>query len=1207
MAQSKTFGRLLRMAVNGIAAYEGKNAPALEDELGQQIGLSAAAIQRYKAGHLPPEPRTIQILAGAAVQRGHLDRAWLAEFLEAAGHPAPRSISDELFPPPPALPVPAPGPLAPADRNRARMLEKVHSFWIKGVLDQSLHGAVLLELGLVDQPAAVERPWDAVLQQPARPPRPLPPGTSVHAVFEELGGALLILGAPGAGKTTMLLELTRDLLARARADAGAPMPVVFNLSTWSERHARLAGWLVEELQLRYQVPQHIARAWVEEARVVPLLDGLDEVARERREACVAAINRYHDEHGLHGLAVASRVGDYELLATRLRLHGAVLIQPLSQAQIERYLDAAGPPLAGLHQSLRGDPALRELAETPLMLSIMSLAYQGAPDTPRDLQRSPEERRRQVFALYVERMFTRRATSTAYAPAQVRRWLGWLALRMRRQGLSVFAIEGLQPAWLPGPGARLGFGVLTGALMGLVSFLLIMVGMAAMISGSGLLSGSASVGSGVDDRLAAMGLFGVVLLIGGLATGVAAHGRPAVRAALALGASGLALVLAALMSWATGNEAGLLWPAVGLGSATLGAAVGLVGGLARRARGRDDGEATIQVVETLHWSPRRALGGLAEGLLAGQAMGAVAMLTIYPTGVPELTALARLIPPLAGGLALGLLAGLLAGIVGGEVERRTTPNQGVGESARHTMRAILAGPLVALALGPILGGGALLVALVASPDSLFYDLSDSAGSLRSALLPLGLLMLISAPLLGAMIGLASGGVACLQHAVLRVMLWRGGAIPWDYARFLDYAAERLFLRKVGGSYIFIHRLLLEYIAETDGALWAERLAPADSGRPTIRLAGRPALPAPPAGALRRGWARHDAAPERPLRRRVTGAASLITTVSLASAALALAVVCYRPDASLVRTLDGPSPIRAVAFADGGSAVVAVTGGDQILQRWPVEAGRPAQTIGAVEDDPYSWGLSVSPDGATYASYQGSSMVELRRGSDGALLHTVEGSLATFAPDGRTLATVLGRDQVRLWDIASGAELARRALEGGYGSIISVAFGPDSGTLAIVGADNRVWLWRVGERGPLRTIAVATEQRPEPAGDRRGYRFPWVAHASAVALAPDGATLAVALSDGRIELRRVADGQLVALLDGHSDYVHTLAFAPDGGLLASGSRDRTVRLWRAAGGEAVATLRGHLASVMSLGFAADGRMLASGSSDHTVRLWRVGGQQ
>lgn len=40
------------------------------------------------------------------------------------------------------------------------------------------------------------------------------------------------------------------------------------------------------------------------------------------------------------------------------------------------------------------------------------------------------------------------------------------------------------------------------------------------------------------------------------------------------------------------------------------------------------------------------------------------------------------------------------------------------------------------------------------------------------------------------------------------------MPWIYPHFLDYAAERILLRKVGGGYIFVHRLLLEYFASAD---------------------------------------------------------------------------------------------------------------------------------------------------------------------------------------------------------------------------------------------------------------------------------------------------------------------------------------------------------------------------------------------------------
>ena len=60
-------------------------------------------------------------------------------------------------------------------------------------------------------------------------------------------------------------------------------------------------------------------------------------------------------------------------------------------------------------------------------------------------------------------------------------------------------------------------------------------------------------------------------------------------------------------------------------------------------------------------------------------------------------------------------------------------------------------------------------------------------------------------------LAFGGLAVIQHAVLRLALWRRGDAPLHYARFLDYAAQRILLRKVGGGYLFLHRLLLEHFA------------------------------------------------------------------------------------------------------------------------------------------------------------------------------------------------------------------------------------------------------------------------------------------------------------------------------------------------------------------------------------------------------------
>jgi predicted ATPase/class 3 adenylate cyclase len=104
--QNELFGRLLRGAISSIAACEGKTAAVIEEELGAAIGLSGATIQRYKNGMVPPETRTIEILAEAAVQRGFLGRVWLQRFLQAAQYPAAETLLVQLIEGSPTVSLP---------------------------------------------------------------------------------------------------------------------------------------------------------------------------------------------------------------------------------------------------------------------------------------------------------------------------------------------------------------------------------------------------------------------------------------------------------------------------------------------------------------------------------------------------------------------------------------------------------------------------------------------------------------------------------------------------------------------------------------------------------------------------------------------------------------------------------------------------------------------------------------------------------------------------------------------------------------------------------------------------------------------------------------------------------------------------------------------------------------------------------------------
>ncbi|TMC21102.1 MAG: NACHT domain-containing protein, partial [Chloroflexi bacterium] len=359
-----------------------------------------------------------------------------------------------------------------AQTNRQRLLRRVRSFWITGVLEQSLHGAALMALGLEKQPDAVANPWHLVVQQPDTAPCSLPEGTRITQVYDDADGELLILGAPGAGKTTLLLELARDLLERAEQDEQHPMPVLFNLSSWAMKPQSLVDWLIEELSTKYQVPRKLGQALVTTDQILPLLDGLDEVATKDRGACIEAINAYRQEHGLLPLAVCSRSADYLAQTTRVLLRSAVVVQPLSGQQIENYLRSAGPQVEALLMALRQDSDLQELATTPLMLNLLLLAYQGMSRQEIAPLGTLLAKQQQVFATYVQRMLHRQGTQDNYTSQQTMHWLAYLARQMKQENQTEFYIEGIQPSWLEKSGVRrLYFTLITGFLGALFAALI----------------------------------------------------------------------------------------------------------------------------------------------------------------------------------------------------------------------------------------------------------------------------------------------------------------------------------------------------------------------------------------------------------------------------------------------------------------------------------------------------------------------------------------------------------------------------------------------------------------------------------------------------------------------------------------------------------------------------------------------------------------
>lgn len=357
-------------------------------------------------------------------------------------------------------------------RNRRILLGHVESAWIKGVLDASLHGAALLDLGIKQDPEAVTKyPW-AIKKESTD--ETLPTGTSMLEIFDSIGmgRSLLILGAPGSGKTTMLLELARGLIARAREDVTQPIPMVFNLASWTEK-LTLADWLAQELNNLYSVPRKTAPDWVKGNKLLLLLDGLDEVRQESRAKCVEAINEFRKQNGLTSLAVCSRSQDYADLKSKLSFEGAIEVQPLTQGQIAEFFNRFGDEMAGIKQALEKDSGLREMSETPLFLSIMLMAYRDKQDVEILDLNNEKAQRKHLFSSYINRMFERRLGNGNFKKQDVLHWLKWVAYKMSKHNEVPFWIENMQPNWLAqkkwellGSTNGLSFGLIGGLLFGL---------------------------------------------------------------------------------------------------------------------------------------------------------------------------------------------------------------------------------------------------------------------------------------------------------------------------------------------------------------------------------------------------------------------------------------------------------------------------------------------------------------------------------------------------------------------------------------------------------------------------------------------------------------------------------------------------------------------------------------------------------------------
>jgi hypothetical protein len=286
-------------------------------------------------------------------------------------------------------------------------------------------------------------------------------------LFDKLGGRLLLVGEAGVGKTTLLLRLALKLLEREKPQ----IPVIIDFASWQFGFPSVQDWLYALLPER-GFSKSITRQLLDENALIPLFDGLDELAEEKRKRCLEAIAEFGKEQNTNYVICSGPLGDGQTDKLPLRLQ--VMVKSLTIEQIKKSLSASGSLEANviLH-AIHMDPLLREAIKTPVYLNIFQLLFDSLESWSEiglD-SRNLEGRKREI----VEK-FVRKSTSgfTRFSSTQVRKWLAFLAHRMTIHDLVRFELSDLQYDWSSykkGQGCMGGCisGLVESLLMGLISF------------------------------------------------------------------------------------------------------------------------------------------------------------------------------------------------------------------------------------------------------------------------------------------------------------------------------------------------------------------------------------------------------------------------------------------------------------------------------------------------------------------------------------------------------------------------------------------------------------------------------------------------------------------------------------------------------------------------------------------------------------------
>ncbi|WP_261248561.1 caspase family protein [Laspinema olomoucense] len=242
-----------------------------------------------------------------------------------------------------------------------------------------------------------------------------------------------------------------------------------------------------------------------------------------------------------------------------------------------------------------------------------------------------------------------------------------------------------------------------------------------------------------------------------------------------------------------------------------------------------------------------------------------------------------------------------------------------------------------------------------------------------------------------------------------------------------------------------------------------------------------------------------------------------------------------------------------------------------------------------------GLAVDPQGKLLISGSWDNTLKIWDLETGEVRETLRSERPSVIRDvaldpySQRFASARDDGSIEIWQLdRQGSDLTvelEQRIEGHFGPVYAIALTPDGLTLASGSQDNTIKIWAIETGELLHTLT-----------DHRGP-------VRSLAISPDGQTLISGAGDATIKIWDLETGELQNTLTDHTRLVRGLAIAPSGKILASASWDQTLKIWDLTTGELQNTLMGHTDSVVSVAISPDGSTLVSGSDDDTIKLWNL----